>query len=208
MKHHYRSPIEFEVEEVKAPDGTPIGVRFHSLEAADRDLEYFYVTLQKLDELLATGDGGEGAVLPEAEKLVPSAREALADDINTPKVMAALHEAAALANKLLASGKGIDKQLRRRTLARLARDIRAVGDALGILANDPTAYLRDRRERLVRRKNIDVARVEALMTERAAARAAKDFTRSDAIRAELQAMGIELLDTPQGTDWRVHDDAS
>jgi cysteinyl-tRNA synthetase len=208
VKHHYRSPIDFEVEEIKAPDGTPVGVRFHSLEAADRDLEYFYVTLQKLDEFLATGEGDDGAVLPEAEKLVPAAREALADDFNTPKVMAALHEAATLANKLLASGKGIDKQLRRRTLARLARDLRAVGDALGILANDPAAYLRDRRERLVRRKNIDVARVEALMAERAAARAAKDFTRSDAIRAELQVMGIELLDTPKGTDWRVHDDAS
>jgi cysteinyl-tRNA synthetase len=202
VKHHYRSPIEFEVEQV---DG---GVRFASLEAADRDLAYFYDTLAKIDAFVAQGDGGEGAVLPDAEKLVPAAREAIADDFNSPKVMAALFEAATLANKLLAEGKGIDKQVRRRTIARLGRDLRAVGDALGILAAPPATYLRERRDRLVARKHVDVGNIDRLIAERAAARAAKDFARGDAIRAELTAMGVELLDTPQGTDWRVHDDAT
>ncbi|CAN5819353.1 cysteine--tRNA ligase [soil metagenome] len=209
VKHHYRSPIDFEVEKIFAPDGTPAGVRFRSLEAADRELEYFYVTLHKLDAFVAQGgDAGEGAVVPDAEKLVPATLEALSDDFNSPKVMAALHEAATLANKLLVEGKGIDKQVRRRSLARLAKDLRTVGDVLGILSASPTTYLDGRRARLVARKGIDVAHVEALLTDRKAARAAKDFTRGDAIRAELTAMGVELLDTPQGTDWRVHDDAS
>jgi cysteinyl-tRNA synthetase len=43
--------------------------------------------------------------------------------------------------------------------------------------------------------------IEARIAERAAAKKAKDFTLSDAIRAELDAMGIELRDTPQGTTW-------
>ncbi|HVK83945.1 MAG TPA: cysteine--tRNA ligase [Kofleriaceae bacterium] len=202
VKHHYRSPIEFEVE--RRDDG----VRFHSLEQADRDLAYFYDTLAKIDAFVATGDGGAGAVLPDAEKLVPSAREAVADDFNSPKVMAALFEAATLANKLLAEGKGIDKQLRRRTIARLGADLRAVGGALGILGAAPATFLRERRDRLVARKRIDVANIDRLIAERAAARAAKDFTRGDAIRTELTALGIELLDTPQGTDWRVQDDAA
>lgn len=136
------------------------------------------------------------------------AREALADDFNSPRVMAAMHEAATLANKLLVEGKGLDKQVRRRSLARLGKDLRGVGEALGILSASPAAYLAGRRARLVARKGIDIARVEALMEERKTARAAKDFTRGDAIRAELTALGVELLDTPQGTDWRVQDDAS
>ena len=212
VKHHYRSPIDFEVEEIKAADGTPTGVRFRSLEAADRDLEYFYITLQKIDAFIAQGgsadSGGEGAVLPDAEKLMPATREALADDFNSPKVMAAMHEAATLGNKLLASGAGIDKQVRRRSLARIGTELRAVGDALGILSANPMTYLAERRARLVARKGVEVDKVVALMDERKTARAAKDFTRSDAIRAELTAVGVELLDTPQGTDWRVHDDAS
>ncbi len=122
--------------------------------------------------------------------------------------MAALYEAGALANRLLDEGKGVDKAVRRRTLARLGRDIRLVGTALGVLAASPRTYLAERRARLVARKGIDIAGVERLLADRVAARAAKDFTRSDAIRAELGARGVDLHDTPHGTDWSVHDDAS
>ena len=44
--------------------------------------------------------------------------------------------------------------------------------------------------------------VEALLAERKAARQAKDFARADAIRDELDALGIEVMDTPEGTKWR------
>jgi cysteinyl-tRNA synthetase len=98
--------------------------------------------------------------------------------------------------------------MRRRTLARIARDIRHVGEALGVFAGDPAVYLAGRRSRLVKQRGIDVAAVERQIAERSAARAAKDFARSDAIRAELSGLGVAIHDTPQGTDWSVHDDAS
>ncbi|MGX7418881.1 cysteine--tRNA ligase [Carnobacterium gallinarum] len=44
--------------------------------------------------------------------------------------------------------------------------------------------------------------VEALLEERVAARAAKDFARSDEIRDLLKSEGIIIDDTPQGTRWR------
>lgn len=40
------------------------------------------------------------------------------------------------------------------------------------------------------------------------ARAAKDFARSDAIRVDLAAKGVLLLDTPEGTSWRPGSAAS
>jgi cysteinyl-tRNA synthetase len=209
VSHHYQSPIDFEVEEVKDPEtGCATGVRFRSLEAADRDLSYFYATLSKIDAFVAQGgDGGEGAVVPEAEKLVPDVKKALADNFNSPVVKAAMHAAAALANTLVDTGKGVDKAVRRRTIARLGRDLRAVGDALGILATDPREYLTGRRDRLVAQRAIDVAKVDQLIGERAAARAAKDFTRADAIRGELAQLGVVAEDTPRGTEWRVLDEA-
>jgi cysteinyl-tRNA synthetase len=197
VSHHYRSPIDFEY----VTEGDT--VRFPSLEAADRRLEYFYLTLQRLDGVLAGVDAGDGPVLPDAEALVATARDALADDFNAPVTVAALGDAAKLANKLLDEGKGIDKQVRKRTLARLARDVRDVGAAIGILVQDPADYLRARRERLVRRRGLDVAAVAAKLADRAAARAAKEWRRADEIRDQLAELGVEVLDTPQGTDWRV-----
>ena len=200
VEHHYRSPVDFDVQVV---DGV---ARFFSLESSDRSLSGFYTTLQRIDQFIAPGgDAGDGAVLPEAESLVPAAKAALAEDFNAPEVVAAMHGAARLANKLLDEGKGVDKQVRRRTLARLGRDLRTVGGAIGVLTQDPGAYLRERRERLVKAKKIDVAAVEQKLAERKAARAEKNFQRADEIRRELTAMGVELLDTPTGTDWRIAD---
>ena len=207
VSHHYRSPVEFEVESVRDAQGDVTGVRFRSLEAADRRLDYFYSTLGRIDAFLSTGgDAGDGAVVPEAERLLPEVREALCDDFNTPVAMAAMGEAAKLANKLLDEGKGVDKQVRRRTLARLARDLRQAGEALGILGRSPTEALHDRRDRLVRRKGVDAVAVARCIEERAAARAGKDFARADDLRRQLTELGVELLDTPGGTDWRVRDE--
>jgi len=44
-------------------------------------------------------------------------------------------------------------------------------------------------------------RIEGLIEERAAAKKSKDFARADAIRAQLEAEGIELRDSPTGTTW-------
>ena len=204
VSHHYRSPVDFEVEVLPA-DGAP-KVRFRSLEGADRSLAKFYETLQRIDAFVAQGgDGGEGAVLPEADKLVPEARAALADDFNAPVTVAALHAAAQLANRLLDEGKGIDKAVRRRTLAKLGRDLRTVGGAIGVFEQTPAAYLAERRARLVKARELDVELVTTKIAERNAARAAKDYARGDVIRGELAAMGVALHDGTGGTDWSVQD---
>ena len=213
VSHHFRSPVDFDFESVRDAAGHVVGARFYSLEAADRKLDYFYTTLKRLDDFAAQAGPGkpgdaDGPVLPEAEKLVPDARAALADDFNAPLVVAALYEAATMANRLLDEPKGVDKAARRRTLVRIARDLRSVGDAIGVFAADPATYLAERRARLVKRRGIDRAVVERLLGDRTAARAAKDFARADAIRGELAALGVALHDTPRGTEWSVQDDAA
>ena len=175
-------------------------MRFRSLEAADRELANFYddARARSTRSSRRAATAATARSLPEAEKLVPDAREALADDFNAPVVVAALHAALTLANKLLDEGKGIDKQVRRRTLARLGRDLRTVGAALGVLAQRPaTLPRRAPRPPRPRASRSTSPRVEALIAERTAARAAKDFARADAIRDELAAIGVALHDTPQ-----------
>jgi cysteinyl-tRNA synthetase len=42
----------------------------------------------------------------------------------------------------------------------------------------------------------------ALAAERASARAARDYARSDALRAELNALGYDVIDGPDGQEVR------
>jgi cysteinyl-tRNA synthetase len=47
--------------------------------------------------------------------------------------------------------------------------------------------------------------IRRLVSERDTARAAKDYARSDELRDELQAMDLEVMDTPDGTRVRPRD---
>ncbi len=199
ISHHYRSPVNFEVDERgDMPD----------LHVADRRLDYFYTTLKRADEFVsAAKDPGEGPVAEGAGDLPERAREALSDDFNTPAALAAMSDAARLLNKLIDEPAGIAKDVRRRSIRRLAADIRDLAErALGILAMDPDEFLASRRARLAAHRGIDEREVEARLAARAEARRDKDFARADALRDELHAMGVEVLDTPRGAEWRVRED--
>ncbi len=110
----------------------------------------------------------------------PALDEALSDDLNTPRALIAL-----------------DEMLAAKRLDGLA----AFDAVLGLdLATLTRADLRLRPAGA----SIDDNAIEARLAERREARAAKDFARSDAIRDELAAAGVEVMDgDPFGWDWTV-----
>jgi len=195
---HYRSPVAFEI--ARDSEGRQ---SYPDLDEAEARLEYFYRTLERLAESPLPAPGEAGAVLAPADTTLASFRAALDDDFNTAAALGHLYESFVLANKLLDDPKAAAKDVRRRTLARLRADLLACGATLGIFQRTPSEFLLARRERICVRRNIDPGAVEARIAERAAARAAKDFARADEIRKSLQATGIELMDSPSGTTWRV-----
>jgi len=125
------------------------------------------------------------------------------DDFNTAAAIGQLYEAFVLANRLLEDPKAAPKDVRRRTLARLRRDLLKCGETLGIFQRDPATFLLARRDRQCARRGIDQAAVDAKIRERAEARAGKNFARADEVRQELRTQGIELMDGAHGTTWRV-----
>ena len=199
---HYRSPVSFEL--ARDAEGRR---SYPDLDEAEARLEYFYRTLERLDQTAApatdTGAAEPGPVVAPAEATLSSFRTAMDDDFNTAAAVGHLYESFVLANKLLDDPKAAAKDVRRRTLARLRADLRACGATLGIFLRPPSDFLIARRARLCARRGIDAAAVEARIAERAAARVAKDFARADEIRKALQATGIELMDSAAGTGWRV-----
>jgi len=193
---HYRSPVNFTIARDAA--GEPA---YPDLDEAEARLDYFYRTLERLDAFLAAlANLPENPPPSEFEK---NAGLAMDDDFNTAAAIGHLYDAFVLANKLLDDPKAMPKPQRQQTLAAITRDARSVGATLGIMRRPPSEFLLARRDRLCLRRKIDRTAVEARIADRTAARAAKDFGRADEIRAELKGSGVELMDRPAGTTWRV-----
>ncbi|GGY53440.1 cysteine--tRNA ligase [Parvularcula lutaonensis] len=112
---------------------------------------------------------------------VPSSvLEALSDDLNTPAAFAAMHELRERAQAGDAEAKS---------------GLRAAGRLLGLMRETEAAWFKGG-------ASADDARIDALLAERAAARAAKNFARADEIRDQLSAEGIIIEDNPGGATWR------
>jgi cysteinyl-tRNA synthetase len=110
-----------------------------------------------------------------AEALDARFREAVADDLDLPRALVVLN---ATVTAPVPDGDKVDLMM--------SWD-RVLGLDLG---------------RLAREAFEPSAEALALVAERDRARAAKDFARSDEIRDRLQAMGLEVMDTPEGTKVR------
>jgi cysteinyl-tRNA synthetase len=167
------------------------------LDEAERRLAYLYETLEKADRAGAGSTPG-GAPSP----FVEPCRAALDDDFNTPQVLGLLAEAFTAAN-VLADKKGKKSPQEKAELASFARDARVVCETLGVLQRPPAVALRLLRDKAAARRGIDEATVEAKIVARTEARKAKDFARSDALRDELLAIGVAIMDGPEGTTWKV-----
>ena len=59
------------------------------------------------------------------------------------------------------------------------------------------------RARRLKLRGLNASAVDAKVRARAEARDAKDFSRADALRKELGALGIDVLDSPTESSWRV-----
>ena len=199
LSAHYRSPIDFSDQ---------------NLDDAQAGLERIYSCLAAVEEVLAgQPESSELPVtesLPEAgmelrEKLEQAPTrfsEAMDDDFNTAQALGMLFEIVRASNRFLAETKEIGP-VAVALLARVRHLFKETGEVLGLFGSRPAQWLEGIKAAKAGQIDITPEEIERLIVERAEARKAKNFKRSDEIRDMLLEKGIQLLDSAQGTTWNV-----
>jgi cysteinyl-tRNA synthetase len=146
-----------------------------------RDLaDKLQLTVASIDQ---TAEEAAGTLLPPEAKLLDDIAKSMDDDLNISGALAALFTWATPLNKQ----KKIPVPQARSALLALKK----IDHILAVIF-PPLRKL----------DGETTSKVESLMADRAAARTAKDWAKSDALRNDLTALGVEVKDTPTGSIWR------
>ncbi len=168
---------------ISVPYRQKLNFTFDGLHAAAAGVERIANTQRRLGQAPPAAE--TGALTPAGvDEFIQEFDAGLADDLNTARALASVHTLLTKVNQALDGG-GIDADTRSRLGVAFAR----VDAVLGIVPKPASA-------------GAD-AEIDALVAERDAARAARDFARADAIRKALTDRGIVLEDTPHGTVWHL-----
>jgi cysteinyl-tRNA synthetase len=153
-----------------------LGTRYRSeMDFSWEALEGQNRRLHDLRQRMVAWGAPAASLSPQARESDRRFREAVADDLDMPRALVVLNET--VSSSILDGEKAALVSSWDAVLGLdLLRDVRE--------AWAPTAEMRD------------------LVVERDAARAARDFARADEIRSLLQAMGLEVMDSPEGTKIR------
>ncbi|MHC4713576.1 MAG: cysteine--tRNA ligase [Planctomycetota bacterium] len=181
LTSHYRSPLDFSEE---------------AIEAAAKGLERIHNVVRAVREALSSpgGDGGAPAgdetLLTEIDEFTGRFREAMDEDFNTPQAIAVLSDLVRRSNTLLSQ-----ETPGRTVLEKLSDTFNHLGgDVLGIVT-----------DALIGEEGgggLEADLVTVLIKTRESLRKAKNFEAADRIRARLSEIGVELMDTPEGTTWK------
>jgi len=151
------------------------------LEASKKRLDKLYRLKKRLFGLASNNDTTEFQA-----KLL----EVLSDDLNISEALALIDEMVSHANETLDSA-GKHKALKKELMANLAY----IEEILGFGVKNPYEYFQFGVDEKTKKE------LDALIEQRDAAKKAKDFATSDALREQILSYGVNLMDTPQGTFW-------
>ncbi len=181
LSKHYRSPIDYSEQ---------------SMHEVSMGLDRIYGFLERLENLGIQAENKEQGLLWQAFT------DAMNDDFNSAKAMAAIFETVKKGNKALDQAADQPDDEARAEMTQFRTDMAAIAAILGIFQETPSAWFAAKKDKGMAQMAVTPEQVEALIVERAQARKDRNFARADEIRDQLQAMNIILEDGAAGTTWR------
>ena len=199
LQSHYRSPVDYSES---------------SLAEARSGLVRCYTTLQLLKENLgkqanSTAVANEKNLAKQQEyisklkDLKEKFNNSLDDDFNTAQALGYVFEAVRLTNNFMATEKNLPAEIKANILDEAKKEFDHFGAVLGVCQDDPDHFFNLDREIEVQKRGLNVGEIENLISERQAARTAKDWTKADAIRKELADLHVVLKDSALTTSWII-----
>ena len=199
LQSHYRSPVDYSES---------------SLAETRSGLVRCYTTLQLLKETLGKPATSVAAAneknLAKQQEYISKLKDlkekfdsSLDDDFNTAQALGYVFEAVRLTNNFMAIEKNMPAAIKTNILDEAKKAFEHFGAVLGVFQDDPDHFFNFDREMEVRKRALNVGEIENLIRERQAARAAKDWTKADAIRQELAGIHVVLKDTINMTSWII-----
>jgi cysteinyl-tRNA synthetase len=198
LNAHYRNPIDFSeqfLEDGKRSQGRLEDTYREALLASDGGAVKNLTTLPRPN----LGEEGLSHSMGMLEKLAEECAMAMDDDFNTREALAKINAALRQISNTLGNGLGEDDK---RAFATYAVEWMEefAGQALGLLPSRDDALAEPAED--PRRAEL-APKVGELLVQRAAAREAKDWPAADAIRDELAALGVTVMDTAEGPVWEL-----
>ena len=195
---HYRSPLPYSSDRLGEATGSLN--RIYSAKESAQLIAAKPATGKQPPEKLAKELGAQD-LWALASNFTERFNEAMDQDFNTAKAVGLLFELTRTVNRL-ANKKAVKKR-GGPIFAKALEAYAVTADVLGIGGMEPTDFFNELKYKRIQSTGLDAAWVEARLEARLQARSEKDWAAADAIRDELLAQGVEVMDSAGGVDWRV-----
>jgi cysteinyl-tRNA synthetase len=195
LQSHWRSPLPFDASAL--PDALGMLARLYEAREVGEKMQG-----EGDADGIARNLGADALEVLDLGRRFPTLLDATLDeDFNTAAALGHAFELARAVNRF--SNHPKSKKLGAPVVAPALAAFRALGDALGLMTLSTATFQDEIKRKRLPLLGLDAAQVQALVTERQDARKAKDWARADALRAELEAKSIAVMDHAEGSDWRL-----
>lgn len=169
---------------------------------AEQHLYYFYNTINNINKFLEKNTERKEVTNEVADSIEAKFVEAMNDDFNTPVVIANLFAVCKYVNSLLKDGK-VAAEEKAFVLNKIKEELFRCYGIIGLFKEENEKLISDLKGKYIDKLGLTVSEIEDAISKRAEAKLEKNYEVADKIRSELDAKGIILNDSKDGTSWDI-----